>query len=84
MPVDFTQVNATLTQTETEVAEHDVAVQQLNDARISLTAAQDVVTTAQESVTAAIDAEGTEKADVVAGITLAVSQLTAILQTLQE
>ena len=83
MSVSFSEVNATLTATATEVTEHDAAVQALTDARTSLASAQDVVTTAQDAVTVATDAEGTEKADVVAGINTAIQQLTAILQTLQ-
>ena len=41
------------------------------------------VTTAQTAVSDATATEGGEKADVVTGITAAISQLTAILQTLQ-
>jgi len=81
--ITFAEVNTTLTATETEVAQHDASIQALADARSSLTAAQDVVTTAQEAVTIATDVEGTEKADVVAGINQAIQQLTTILQTLQ-
>jgi len=59
-------------------------VQALADARSSLATAQNVVTTAQDAVTVATDTEGTEKADVVAGINTAIQQLTALLQSLQE
>ena len=83
MPVNFQEVNATLTATATEVTEHETALANLEAARGNLTAAQDTVAAAQEAVTAATDAEGAEKADVVAGINTAIQQLTAILQTLQ-
>jgi len=83
MPINFSEVNATLTQTESEVAEHDAAVAALADANIALVTAQSVVSTAQDTVTTATATEGGEKADVVAGINKAIQQLTVILQSLQ-
>jgi len=83
MPIDFTQVNATLTATETEIAEHEAALAALAVAQQELADAQTTVTTAQTAVSDATATEGGEKADVVTGITNAINQLTALLQTLQ-
>ena len=83
MPINFTEVNAILAQTETEIAEHETALANLAAARTALTAAQEVVTQAQTDVQTATDAEGGEKADVVTGITNAINKLTELLATLQ-
>jgi len=83
MPINFSEVNATLTQTEAEIEEHDTAVAALAEANTALTTAQSAVSTAQDTVTAATATEGGEKADVVAGINTAIQQLTVILQSLQ-
>ena len=83
MSISFDQVNATLAQTETEIQEHEAAIAALASARQALTDAQSVVATAQVAVTEATTAESNEKADVVAGITQAISQLNEILATLQ-
>lgn len=81
--ISFAEVTAILTQTETEVQEHATALLALAEARQALINAQNVVATAQTNVTVATDAEGSEKADVVAGINAAISKLTEILSTLQ-
>ncbi len=84
MSISFAEVGTTLAATETEVQEFDAAVQALAGARDNLVQAQDTVATAQTAVATAVDVEGTEKADVVSGITQAIGQLNAILATLQE
>ena len=82
--INFQEVTATLTATETEIIEHETAVAALAAAQLALVAAQADVAGAQTTVSEATASEGGEKADVVAGITTAITQLTAILQTLQE
>lgn len=81
--ISFTEINATIAQTETEVTEYEAAKTLLADKRTALVAAQDTVAGAQADVQAATDAEGSEKADVVGGLTNLVNQANAILQTLQ-
>lgn len=83
MSVDFTQIEAVLDQTKIEVTEHDASVVALDESKVALTAAQDVVAAAQTAVIAATEATTKEKADVIAGITDAISQLNAILAELQ-
>jgi len=81
--ISFVEVTATLIATETEIQEHESAIAARNAAQTALTSAQDVVAGAQADLTTATQAESTEKADVVAGITQAISQLNDLLATLQ-
>ncbi len=83
MPTNFTEVQATLLATETEIQEHEAAVAALVSAQQALVDAQATVASAQTSVTDATASEGGERADVVAGITAAIGQLNALLAELQ-
>jgi len=83
MAIDFGPIETTLEATKAEVAQYDASVEALNGAKGELVAAQSAVAEAQVAVTAATETTSAEKADVVAGITSAITQLNAILTDLQ-
>ena len=84
MPISLQEITAAVTQTETEIAEMDAAAAVTTAARTTLATAQSTVATAQSELTSAVESEGGEKADVVAGLNNIIGMCTAILATLQE
>lgn len=84
MLITLTEITAAVVQTETEIAEMDAAAAVTATARTDLATAQSTVATAQSELTTAVEAEGGEKADVIAGLSNIISMCTAILATLQE
>ena len=84
MPISLAEITAAVTQTETEIAELEAATAVTATARQALTAAQTEVAAAQVGLTSAVEAEGGEKADVIAGLNNIIGMCTSILSTLQE
>jgi len=84
MAIDFAGVREILATTDAEVAEYNLAVESLEGAKGELVTAQEAANRAQLAVTAATETVSTEKADVVAGIAAAITQLNALLAELQE
>lgn len=84
MAIEFATVRTTLEQTDTEVTQYNQALAALGGAKDELAAAQEIANTKQAAVTVATSKVGTEKEDVVTGITQAIAQLSAILAELQE
>ena len=84
MPISLQEITAAVAATETEIAELEAATAITATARQTLTTAQSTVATAQTELTSAVEAEGGEKADVIAGLNNIIGMCTAILATLQE
>lgn len=83
MAIDFSQVEAAIAATKTEVVEHEAAAAVLEAAKASLAEVQTQVAAAQAAVAEAASNANTQKADVVNGINAAIVALNDLLAQLQ-
>ena len=83
MAIDFSAVEAAIAATKSEVVEHEAAAAVLDAAKAALAEVQTQVASAQAAVAEAAGVAGTQKADVVAGISAAIGALNDLLLQLQ-
>ena len=84
MAIVLTELNAILTQAETEIAEYEAAVVVTTEKRQALTDAQAAASAAQADLTDAVGTEGAEKADVITQLNAATAKIAEMLAQLQE
>jgi hypothetical protein len=83
MAIDFSQVEAAIAATKSEVVEHEAAAVVLEEAKTALAVVQTQVAAAQAAVSEAAVNANTQKADVVNGINAAIVALNDLLAQLQ-